>query len=198
MAKVEDVIVRGRIGNLVFCRRNDTDYVRRIPDHVHNPKTIKQTEVRSKFRLTVQLASHALRTLIHPYWNPIAKKYKRSGYHLFLSTNTPAFYKGILSVDRLKLCLDNGLNQEKFTVALNENRVQISWDSSLTDHRKNDQDQLCLLSLTEDLDFKFIITKTIRKDDFFELELNPDLEKYYFVFWRNGSKWSESKLIYIS
>lgn len=93
--------------------------------------------------------------------------------------------------------MDNGLNQEEFTVILIENRVQISWDSSLTDHRKNDQDQLCLLSLTEDLDFEFIETKTIRKDDFFELELNPDVEKYYYVFWRNGGRWSESRVDFV-
>lgn len=57
MAKVEDVIVRGRIGNLVFCRRNDTNYVRRIPDHVHNPKTQNQKEV-DIISLSVQILQH--------------------------------------------------------------------------------------------------------------------------------------------
>lgn len=183
---------------LIHSNWNGILCVRRKPKHVHNPKTPKQISVRSKFGTTAKLASKVLLTLIHPYWNPIAKKDEKSGYILFLITNNPAFSDGILSVEKLKLCLDNGLNQEEFTITLIENRVQLSWDSSLTDHRKNDRDQLCLLSLTDDLDFEIITTKTIRKDDFFVLEVNPEVEKHYFVFWRNGGKWSASKLIYIS
>lgn len=182
---------------LIHSNWNGILCVRRKPKHVHNPKTPKQISVRSKFGTTAKLASKVLLPLIHPYWNPIAKKDEKSGYILFLITNNPAFSDGILSVEKLKLCLDNGLNQEEFTITPFENRIQLSWDSQITDHSKNDRDQLCLLSLTEDLDFEFIATKTIRKDDFFEWELNPDLEKYYFVFWRNGEKWSDSKVIFV-
>lgn len=195
MGKIKDATLIVKSKELIHYMLWGILCVRRHPKSVFNPKTLKQISVRSKFGTTATFASKVLHTLIHPYWNPIAKKDEKSGYILFLITNNPAFSDGILSVEKLKLCLDNGLNQEKFTVTRFENRIQIRWDSQITDHRKNNRDQLCLLSLTEDLDFEINLTKTIRKDDFFEWELNPDLEKYYFVFWRNGEKWSESKLV---
>lgn len=170
--------------------------VKTRPKHVHNPRTPEQQLGRSKFGLVAHLGSKVLHTLIHPYWNPIAKKKKRIGYNLFLSTNTLVLSNGDCSIKKLKLILDNGLNQEEFTVIRKSGSLQISWDSTKTDHRKNANDQLCLMSLTDDLDFELIETNTLRKDHSFELALSSELKKYYFVFWRNGNKWSESILLF--
>jgi len=179
--------------NLIYSIWNGIFCVRRKPKYIHNPRTPKQQLGRSKFGLVAHLGSKVLHTLIQPYWNPIAKKI---GYNLFLRTNTLVLSNGDCSIKKLKLCLDNGLNQEKFTVTRKSDSLQISWDSTKTDRRKNANDQLCLMSLTDDLDFELIETSTLRKDHSFELALTPELKKYYFVFWKNRNKWSESILVF--
>ena len=110
MSKSTEKQKGGRIGNSIKYYRNGVQCERSMPASVFNPKTKKQQLVRSKFGLTSKLASNILHLLIHPFWNPIAKKENRVGYNLFVSVNNPAFSGGLLAAERLKLCLDKGLN----------------------------------------------------------------------------------------
>lgn len=42
--------IRGRVGNVVFCKLNGKSYMRSLPDRI-DPNTPKQQEVRSRFRV---------------------------------------------------------------------------------------------------------------------------------------------------
>lgn len=42
--------IKGRVGNVVFCKLNGKSYMRRVPDRI-DPNTPKQQEVRSRFRV---------------------------------------------------------------------------------------------------------------------------------------------------
>jgi len=196
MSKSSAKIESGRIGNIIRYARNGVQCERMRPESVFNPRTPKQILVRSKFGLTSKLGSNVLYDLIHPFWNPIAKKKQRTGYNLFVSVNNPAFRGGLLAAEILKLCLDKGINQEVFSVHKNEDRIQIHWDSSLTNHRKSGQDQLYLIELTTNLTVKIIDTKVFRENDYCEYEYSDTNDYCLFAFWRNGVKWSESRFIY--
>ncbi len=196
MSKATQKQEGGKIGNIIKYYRNGVQCERSMPASVFNPKTEKQQLVRSKFGLTSKLASNILHLLIHPYWNPIAKKNNRTGYNLFVGFNNPAFRNGILSAEILRLCLENGLNQEDYCVEKNENRIQIRWDSSISTHRRNDTDQLYFIVLKKDLKCKLIDTNIFRENDYCEYGFSNENEKSLFAFWRNEGKWSESKLVY--
>ena len=45
--------IRGRVGNVVFCKLNGKSYMRSLPDRI-DPNTPKQQEVRSRFRVAVR------------------------------------------------------------------------------------------------------------------------------------------------
>lgn len=196
MSKTTEKQESGRIGNIIKYYRNGTQCERTMPLSVFNPKTRKQQLVRSKFGNTSTFASNVLHSVIHPYWNPIADKLNKTGYNLFMSYNSYAFRGGILTADRLRLCLSNGLIQEDYSVEKKEDRIHIRWKYSLTDHPNNDKDQLCLIVLTNDLRCKIIETKVIREDNYCEFEFLDSDEQYLFAFWRNGGKWSASKLVF--
>lgn len=198
MSKTSPEVKSGKIGKIIKYYRNGTHCERMCSESVFNPKTEKQQLVRSKFGSAAKLASNVLRSLIHPYWNPVAEKLNRTGFNLFLSNNILAFRKGVPSAERIVLCVDNGLNQEKFSVVKHEDKLRISWDSSLTDHRKSNKDELFLIIFSDDLRCNIIETKVIREDNYFEFEFLDSKEQYLYAFWRNGGKWSESKLVFVS
>lgn len=198
MSKTSPEVKSGKIGKIIKYYRNGTHCERMCPESVFNPKTEKQQLVRSKFGLTTKLASSVLRALIHPYWNPVAKELNRTGFNFFFSNNIWAFPNGVLSVERLILCPDNGLNQEEFSVDRNEDKLQISWDSSMTDHRKSNKDQLYLILFSDDLKCVIIETNVIREDNYFEFDFSDTNDQYVYAFWKNGSKWSASKLVFVS
>lgn len=198
MSKTSPEVKSGKIGKIIKYYRNGTHCERMCPESVFNPKTEKQQLVRSKFGLASIFGSNVLHSLIHPYWNSIAKNLNRTGYNLFLSDNQLAFRNGVFNVESLRLCRDNGLSQEDFKAERSENLIKFHWDSSLTDHRKNNKDQLHLIILFNDLKCKIIETRVIRENNYFEFDFSDSNLQYLFVFWKNGGKWSASKLVFVS
>lgn len=196
MATYKGPEYKGTIDGMIHYESNGIKCVRTKPKHVYNPKTKKQRSVRLKLGNCSKFGSGILHSIIHPYWNLFAKKEKGSGYNLFMSYNSYAFRDGVFSVNYLRLILGNGLQQEKFEVARIENRLHISWDSSIANYNKDDQDELCLLIIKPDLNVELLETKVIRADQKFDIESKAELKQHYFIFWKNGGKWSESKLVF--
>ena len=54
--------IKGRVGNVVFCKLNEKSYMRSVPDRI-DPNTPKQQEVRSRFRVAVRFYQKIKETL---------------------------------------------------------------------------------------------------------------------------------------
>ena len=82
--------IRGRVGNVVFCKLNGKSYMRSLPDRI-DPNTPKQQEVRSRFRVAVRFYKKIKETPLKGILDLSADKICSSGYALFMKKNLKAF-----------------------------------------------------------------------------------------------------------
>ena len=82
--------IRGRVGNVVFCKLNGKSYMRSLPDRI-DPNTPKQQEVRSRFRVAVRFYKKIKETSLKGILDLSADKICSSGYALFMKKNLKAF-----------------------------------------------------------------------------------------------------------
>jgi hypothetical protein len=190
MAKLPNLQISGRMGNVIFYVRNGKQCMRAMPQKVKNPKSKKQSKRRSQFGETAKFASSLLKVLIHPYWNPIAKQENRSGYNLFLTTNMPAFAAGVLQKEKLLLIPENGLKQAQFIISQTESGIQLAWHFSKATKKADAEDELTLLIMAPDGILE--IRKTQIKRSKLELKIENPKGQQYFAFWERGSLWSAS------
>ena len=82
--------IKGRVGNVVFCKLNGKSYMRSVPDRI-DPNTPKQQEVRSRFRVAVRFYQKIKETPLKGILDLSADKICSSGYALFMKKNLKAF-----------------------------------------------------------------------------------------------------------
>jgi hypothetical protein len=192
MAKLPDLQLKGTAGGMILYVRNGKQCMRSKPTKVANPRTQAQTQKRSQFGAISKFASSVLRNLIHPYWNPVARKQKRTGYNLFINTNLPAFTDGLIQPEKLLLCPENGLKKENFRVTLENHILQIQWESSIYSKKAGREDQLCLLLLSPKGTLSLKENLALRSAQRAELELSTTTNQSIFAFWRRKESYSES------
>jgi hypothetical protein len=190
MAKLPNLQISGRMGNVIFYVRNGKQCMRAMPQKVKNPKSKKQTKRRAQFGETVKFASSLLSELIHPYWNPIAKKEDRSGYNLFLTTNMQAFTAGLLQKEKLVLVPENGLKQELFNLTQTDSGMLLTWSFTKNNKKADPNDELILLIMSPNGTLE--IKKTQAKRSAQALEIENTKGQAYFACWERGALWSES------
>jgi hypothetical protein len=193
MAKLPNIQLSGRMGDLIFYVRNGKQCMRSMPRKVKNPKSKAQTRQRTQFASASSFASSLLKELIHPYWNAIAKKENRTGYNFFLSSNLPAFTNSEILTKKLILVPENSLQEEKITAQKNETAILLKWYFEKASKRAQADDALSLLLLSETnaLEIKRNIAR--RSDQ--ELILCLDKAVSVFAFWERDGLWSESRYI---
>lgn len=196
MGKLENLIIKGKIGDFVFYELYGKQIIRRLPGKVKNPRTIKQTRNRSQFGCISKMATNALHSLIHPYWNSVAKKKNKSGYSFFIKTNMEYLRNGSVSNDRLILCPKSGLNQEEFITEVIQSKLCLRWKTDNFFGGTREKDELILISLTNEYDLKLYETNCFREDQYFEFDIGDAYPQSIFTFWRNGKRWSESKFVF--
>lgn len=149
---------------------------------------------RNQFGASSKFASKALKELIHPYWNQVAKKIQRIGYNYFVTTNLPAFRNGNLEPEKLILTPEKGLIQEDFEIETKENMISLNWKArpDAKSARNEDEMYLLILSSKQELIIKSTIAK--RKDLQVDIEFLEGSHNY-FVFWKRENYWSTSKFI---
>ena len=59
--------IRGRVGNIVFCKLNGKSYMRSVPERIDS-NTPKQQEIRSRFRVAVRFYQKIKDTLLKSIW----------------------------------------------------------------------------------------------------------------------------------
>lgn len=190
MAKLPNLQISGRMGNVIFYVRNGKQCMRAMPQQVKNPKSKKQSKRRSQFGETAKFASSLLKILIHPYWNPIAKKENRSGYNLFLTTNMPAFAIGVLQKEKLLLIPENGLRQEQFIINQTERGILLTWSFTKNNKKVDPNDELTLLVMSPNGTLEIRKTQAKRSEQ--ELKIETPKEQECFAFWERGTLWSKS------
>ncbi|MCZ4696479.1 DUF6266 family protein [Ancylomarina euxinus] len=178
------------MGNIIFYVRNGKQCMRAMPQKVKNPKSTKQSSRRSQFGATAKFASSLLSVLIHPYWNPIAKKEDRSGYNLFLTTNMPAFTAGLLQKEKLLLIPENELKQEQFIISQTDMGIQLTWSYTQNNKKADPNDELTLLIMSPNGALEIRQTQAKRSEQ--ELMIEAPKEQEYFAFWERGTLWSET------
>ena len=78
--------IKGRVGNVVFCKLNGKSYMRSVPDRI-DPNTPQQQEVRSRFRVAVRFYQKIKETPLKGILDLSADKICSSGYALFMKKN---------------------------------------------------------------------------------------------------------------
>ncbi len=81
--------VSGKIGPIVVVQRGDRSYVRMAPSYNKNSWSPNQKMHRERFRKVNLFCTMHKKSIILSVWNKISDK--KSGYHLFLKANMPAF-----------------------------------------------------------------------------------------------------------
>lgn len=193
MAKLPDIQLSGRMGNVIFYVRNGKQCMRALPKKVKNPNSKAQSKYRKQFSKASKFTSAVLRDLIHPYWNVKAKKDKRSGYNLFISTNIMAFENDSINVNKLILVPENGLSQEKFTFKKSDNNCHVSWNFKPVGPKAKANDSLSLFLLSDKQELT--ILKNIAKRSHQQATIKIPDNYNAFLLWEKNDKWSESLLV---
>lgn len=196
MANLPDLQLRGKIGGVILYVRNGKQCMRSIPSQVKNPRTPKQMKGRRQFGEVSKFASFVLKTLIHPYWNIVAKKINRIGYNYFVTSNLPAFISGDLAAEKLILCPDNGLIQENFVLEKQGVVYSLSWKSRPNAKSAKEVDDLCILIYSKEEGVVIRENMAKRGDCRLEIEVVGGTEQHYFIFWKREGLWSESKWVF--
>lgn len=193
MAKLPNIQLSGRMGDFIFYVRNGTQCMRSMPKKVKNTNSKAQNTRRNQFASASSFASSLLQVLVHPYWNAIAKKEKRTGYNFFLSHNLPAFANTEIEREKLMLVPENGLQKEKITAQIVENTIYLKWFFENDSKRAQAEDSLSLLLLSESNKLEIIRNISKRGDQEVRLALDKDVS--VFAFWERDGLWSESQFL---
>ncbi|MCR5444059.1 MAG: DUF6266 family protein [Bacteroidales bacterium] len=99
----------GKLGPAIGYQRNGVWCMRSRPQHVRNPRTVRQMACRQKFKSEVQLAAR-MRMAVAYTLRESAREAHMTPYNLFVSLNQPCFVldEGQLAVDYRRLTLSVG------------------------------------------------------------------------------------------
>jgi len=140
----------GKLGNLVFVRREGKTYVRMAPNYSETSWTSRQIQHRERFRQVNNFCAQFKLEIIKPIWNLLPGK--GSGYNRFIKANMPAFGLDGKLVDKAMLRFSDGVLPLPFHFKAekpfqNENKIRVSWENdSLISSQLNRDDLLLLTS----------------------------------------------------
>ncbi|WP_320167973.1 hypothetical protein [Mangrovibacterium marinum] len=133
MAKVKGGLlgsVSGKLGPVVVVQRGDTTYVRARPVYTENSWSERQLKNQQRFRAVNAFCTQNKLMVIQPIWNKLVAG--KSGYHLFLKANMPAFGRdggledlSLLHFSDGKLALPFHLQARR----LDAMTIRVSWEN---------------------------------------------------------------------
>jgi len=139
----------GKLGNVVFVRREGKTYIRMAPEYSEASWTPRQKLHRERFRLVNNFCSKFRMDFIKPIWNLVPGK--GSGYNRFIKANMPAFGLDGNLTDRSMLHFSDGVlplpyhfKSEKLVTE--ENKISVSWENDQLISNVNDRDDLLLVT----------------------------------------------------
>lgn len=123
--------IKGRVGNVVFCKLNGKSYMRGVPDRI-DPNTPKQQEVRSRFRVAVRFYQKIKETPLKGILDLSADKICSSGYALFMKKNLKAFRANGKIGDFSQLHFSAGKRQQAYNLQGRideQGMVTLAWEN---------------------------------------------------------------------
>lgn len=187
MANIKDKLLTGLIGPVIISHRYGKAYLRSKPIAVKNPRTPGQMNQRGKFKAASNFVSLNLMELIRPYWNPEARRNAMSGQNLFCKLNTHAFNAdGVVDMLRLKLtCGDLGEVEDLKLEMSQRGCFRLNWNNNSRDKKTSGLNEFKLFAMKPNLKVVEIQSSAIRKNEFFEFDLNVSCYSYLFCFFWN-------------
>ncbi len=124
--------VTGMVGSIVFVQRGETTYVRRAPQFKESSFTSRQKKNWERFGKINAFCQLQKFGVIIPIWNKVAEK--KSGYHLFMKANAPAFGLDGELADQSLLHFSDGSLPSPFhyvveAVAGEPGKLNVSWEN---------------------------------------------------------------------
>lgn len=122
--------INGKLDDLIFYQMYDKTYVRRKPDKINDPKSIRQIIQRERMQMIAQFLKPYKELLRMTFASQAIGK---AAYHAAKSYNMLHGIKGYwpnLELDKTKLRVCKGVLQEPvcFGMEVNDNTLHLQWD----------------------------------------------------------------------
>jgi hypothetical protein len=143
----------GAVGNIIGSNWKDIDVMRGKPDHYHDAKSLKQQEIRSRFKAITKFTKIALRGVIRPIWENGDRK--KTSTNIFVQTNLKAFdeYGELTNYDKLEISTGIIYSPRKFHIeedATTKGIYNIEWYCGKACTISNHDDVLRVVALDKD------------------------------------------------
>lgn len=156
MASFSNVLgIRGRVGNVVFCKLNGKSYMRSVPVK-NDSNTPKQQEVRSRFRVTVRFYQKIKDTPLKRILDLSADGICSSGYVLFMKKNLKAFRANGKIGDFSQLHFAAGKRQQAYNLMGtrdDQGMVTLCWENGAGLYPHEEEDRLNVVVLRSNRSF---------------------------------------------
>ena len=196
--------IKGRVGNVVFCKLNGKSYMRSVPDRI-DPNTPKQQEVRSRFRVAVRFYQKIKETPLKGILDLSADKICSSGYALFMKKNLKAFRANGKIGDFSQLHFSAGKRQQAYNLQgrMDEQGiVTLDWENDEEAYNFEATDRLNVVVLYSNRSFSPKLLEglevlRVAEKVTFPLERGKGVRIYLYCFFvsPDGKRFSNSQCI---
>ena len=193
--------IRGRVGNVVFCKLNGKSYMRSLPDRI-DPNTPKQQEVRSRFRVVVRFYKKIKETPLKGILALSADKICSSGYALFMKKNLKAFRANGKIGDFSQLHFSAGKRQQAYNLQGrmdDQGMVTLDWENDEEAYNFEAADRLKVIVLPSNRSFspKLLEGLEAAEKATFPLERGKEVKIHLYCFFESpdGKRFSNSQYI---
>jgi len=190
-----ELLLSGKLGNLVFVQQGDEVIVRTAPrKRKPDSWSEKQLAHRARFQAVNRYYQSWREQVVKPIWNQAATA-KQTGYNLFIKANMPAFDASGTIGDYSLLHFSTGALAlpQALTASRTEDSpdiVRLSWKTDCLTRMEHANDELLLVLLQEEERRGPITTGAQRQDGSYELQLPPtppDKPWHAYLFFRNAA-----------
>lgn len=196
--------IRGRVGNVVFCKLNGKSYMRSLPDRI-DPNTPKQQEVRSRFRVAVRFYKKIKETPLKGILDLSADKICSSGYALFMKKNLKAFRANGKIGDFSQLHFSAGKRQQAYNLQGrmdDQGMVTLDWENDEEAYNFEAADRLNVIVLPSNRSFSPKLLEGLEvlraaEKATFSLERGKGVKIHLYCFFESpdGKRFSNSQYI---
>ena len=196
--------IKGRVGNVVFCKLNGKSYMRSVPDRI-DPNTPQQQEVRSRFRVAVRFYQKIKETPLKGILDLSADKICSSGYALFMKKNLKAFRANGKIGDFSQLHFSAGKRQQAYNLQGRmdeQGMVTLDWENDEEAYNFEATDRLNVVVLYSNRSFSPKLLEGLEVlrgagKAIFPLERGKGVRIYLYCFFvsSDGKRFSNSQCI---
>lgn len=196
--------IRGRVGNIVFCKLNGKSYMRSVPERIDS-NTPKQQEIRSRFRVAVRFYQKIKDTPLKSILDLSADSISSSGYALFMRKNLKVFRANGKIGDFSQLHFSVGKRQQAYNLLGrmdDQGMVTLSWENNekIYDFEATDRLKVVVLHSNRSFSPKLLEGVEVLREAgkaIFPLECDKEVKVHLYCFFESpdGKRFSNSQYI---